>query len=80
MHVQSCCFGHKTYCFFDFLVAVAVALLKLPNVISNSSSHPDDHNSRTYDIIRDIAREARLINKAKTLHLLGINRRDETRQ
>ena len=26
------------------------------------------------------AREAHLINKAKTLHPLGINRRDETRQ
>ena len=29
MHVQCCCFGYKTYCFFDVLVAVA--LLKLPN-------------------------------------------------
>ena len=24
MHVQSCCFAHKTYCFFDVLVAVRV--------------------------------------------------------
>ena len=30
MHVQSCCFGYNTYCFFNVLVAVAVALLKLP--------------------------------------------------
>ena len=22
MHVQSCCFGYETYCFFDVLVAV----------------------------------------------------------
>ena len=33
MHVQSCCFGYKTYCFFDVLVAVAVALLKPPFVV-----------------------------------------------
>ena len=36
MQVQSCCFGYKTYCFFwvffDVLVAVAVALLKLPSI------------------------------------------------
>ena len=24
MHVQSCCFAYKTYCFFDVLVAVRV--------------------------------------------------------
>ena len=24
MHVQSCCFVYKTYCFFDVLVAVRV--------------------------------------------------------
>ena len=24
MHVQSCCFANQTYCFFAFLVAVAV--------------------------------------------------------
>ena len=29
MHVQSCCLGYKTYCFFDVLIAVALALLKL---------------------------------------------------
>ena len=32
MHVQSCCLGHKTYCFFDVFVAIAVALLKLPTI------------------------------------------------
>ena len=31
MHLQRCCFGYKTYCSFDVLVAVAVALLKLPS-------------------------------------------------
>ena len=24
MHLQSCCFAYKTYCFFDVLVAVRV--------------------------------------------------------
>ena len=24
IHVQSCCFAYKTYCFFDVLVAVRV--------------------------------------------------------
>lgn len=24
MHKQSCCFGYKTYCFFDILIAVCV--------------------------------------------------------
>ena len=27
MHVQSCCFANQTYCFFDVLVAVAVAVV-----------------------------------------------------
>ena len=26
MHVQSCCFAHLTYCFFDVPVAVAVVV------------------------------------------------------
>ena len=24
MRMQSCCFGYKTYCFYDFFVAVRV--------------------------------------------------------
>ena len=39
MHVQSCCFGYKAYCFFDVLIAIAVAFLKLPtHAISNKWS------------------------------------------
>ena len=39
--MQSCCFGYKTYCFFDVLVAVAIALLKLPtNVICTKCPIP----------------------------------------
>ena len=30
MHVQSCCFAYSTYCFFDFLVVVAVAASQSP--------------------------------------------------
>ena len=33
LHVQSCCFGCKTYCFCDVLVVVDVALLELPNEV-----------------------------------------------
>ena len=28
MHVQSCCFANQTYCFFAFLVVVAVVVAK----------------------------------------------------
>ena len=34
MHVQSCCFGSQTYCFFDVLVAVAVVVAKAPGYLS----------------------------------------------
>ena len=32
MHIQSSCFGSQTYCFIDFLVAVAVT--KAPQYLS----------------------------------------------
>jgi len=34
MHLQSCCFGSQTYCFFDVLVAVAVVVANAPQYYS----------------------------------------------
>ena len=30
MHVQSCCFAYKTYCYFDVLVAIVSLDFKFP--------------------------------------------------
>ena len=32
MHVQSCCFGCKTYCFYDVFVAVRVVGSQVPTL------------------------------------------------
>ena len=42
MHVRSCCFAYKTYCFFDVLVAVASLDRKVPVVIKK---HPPAYDS-----------------------------------
>ena len=30
MHVQSCCFAHSTYCFFEVVVVVVVVVSSAP--------------------------------------------------
>ena len=52
MHVQSCCFAYKTYCYFDVLVAIASLDLKVPNenqivgVASRRGRISVNHNAR----------------------------------
>ena len=52
MHVQSCCFAYKTYCYFDVLVAIVSLDLKFPNenqivgVASRRGRISANHNAR----------------------------------
>ena len=34
MHIQSCCSGSQSYCFFEVLVAIAVVVAKAPQYLS----------------------------------------------
>ena len=38
LHVRSCCFDHKTFCFFAALVDVAVIVLKLPILVQSNET------------------------------------------
>ena len=62
MHVQSCCFAYKTYCFFDVLVAVRVVRSQSPPLIGTLRS--DDATAmRTSKIRID------LVDKTTALHV-----------
>ena len=38
LHLRSCCFDHKTFCFFAALVDVAVVVLKLPILVQSNEA------------------------------------------
>ena len=44
MHVQSCCFAHKTNCFLMLLLLLSSSLLKVPN----DGTSQIDYDTRVY--------------------------------
>ena len=38
LHLRSCCFDHKTFCFFAAVVDVAVVVLKLPILVQSNET------------------------------------------
>ena len=44
MHVQSCCFAHKTNCFLTLLLLLSSSLLKVPN----DGTSQIDYDTRFY--------------------------------